>query len=162
VASIYVTCSQSALGRGAHQLRLEQIVISINIYHQIDILLKIYERKMSNSIQAILYRPEGSYLCVWNAKVNTHNLQLETASTCFGESALDSISKDKFITGGIHPLVYDTWSYLVTNVKRSRKAIIFNLFEGKVEYSRRKEPLPENYQAVFQDLEIPILNAVKI
>jgi len=117
---------------------------------------------MSNSIQAILFRPEGSYLCVWHNKVNTLNLQLETAQICFGESALDSISRDKLITGGVHSLVYDTWQYLTTNAKRTRKAIVFNLFDGTVECGRKKEILPKTSQEIFQDLEIPTFKMVKI
>lgn len=108
---------------------------------------------MSNSIQAIIPRPEGMYLCIWNERILMRTLNYNSADTILGNVALNDISKEEIIGFGVYPSLYEIWNGLVKNNRSIRKPIIFNLYDNLIEYDGQHFVLKDDHNSVMRDIE---------
>jgi len=108
---------------------------------------------MDNNIQAIIHRPDGTYICIFFERKDTSRLILDSADILFGDIALDQMSKEEIIENGIHPLAYEIWNSLVRNKKFVRKPIVFNLFDNTVEFGDNRYFLLNDSNEILRLIE---------
>ena len=90
---------------------------------------------------------------MWNERVRTESLRPDSCDVLFGDIALDSLSRDNLINGGVFPQAYDVWNGLVRNKKAIKKPIIFNLFDKIIEYDGHYFPLKDDPNANMREIE---------